>query len=210
MRARHGIAFVLCAVFAAPALVPSTAADQGVFERLTTREVTVPAGTQLPIILDTSVASNTSRVEQPVRAHVSRDVRLDNQVVIPAGSELFGNVTAVRRPGKVKGRSYIALRLTTLVPGGSEDRYRVDTGRVARTGRATKKQDAMKIGIPAAGGAAIGGLIGGKKGALIGAGAAGGAGTAVVLSTRGEEVGIGRGAALTLRLASPITVRVPR
>ena len=68
----------------------------------------------------------------------------------------------------------------------------------------------MKIGIPAAGGAAIGGLIGGKKGALIGAGAAGGAGTAVVLSTRGEEVGIGRGAALTLRLASPITVPVPR
>ena len=210
MRARHGIAFVLCAVFAAPALVPSTAADQSVFERVTTREVTVPAGTQLPIILDTSVASNTSRVEQPVRAHVSRDVRLDNQVVIPAGSELFGNVTAVRRPGKVKGRSYIALRLTTLVPGGSEDRYRVDTGRVARTGRATKKKDAMKIGIPAAGGAAIGGLIGGKKGALIGAGTAGGAGTAVVLSTRGEEVGIGRGAALTLRLASPITVRVPR
>ena len=121
MRARHGIAFVLCAVFAAPALVPSTAAEQSVFERLTTREVTVPAGTQLPIILDTSVASNTSRVEQPVRAHVSRDVRLDNQVVIPAGSELFGNVTAVRRPGKVKGRSYIALRLTTLVPGGSEE-----------------------------------------------------------------------------------------
>jgi hypothetical protein len=210
MRARHGIAFVLCAVLAAPALVPSTAAEQSVFERLTTREVTVPAGTQLPIILDTSVASNTSRVEQPVRAHLSRDVRLDNHVVIPAGSELFGNVTAVRRPGKVKGRSYIALRLTTLVPSGSEDRYRVDTGRVARTGRATKKKDAMKIGIPAAGGAAIGGLIGGKKGALIGAGAAGGAGTAVVLSTRGEDVGIGRGAALTLRLASPITVRVPR
>jgi hypothetical protein len=210
MRARHELAFVLCAVFAAPALVPSTAAEQSVFERLTTREVTVPAGTQLPIILDTSVASNTSRVEQPVRAHLSRDVRLDNDVVIPAGSELFGNVTAVRRPGKVKGRSYIALRLTTLVPSGGEDRYRVDTGRVARAGRATKKKDAMKIGIPAAGGAAIGGLIGGKKGALIGAGAAGGAGTAVVLSTRGEEVGIGRGTALTLRLASPITVRVRR
>jgi len=208
MRVRYVIAFVLCALFTAPALVPSTAADQGIFERMTTREVTVPAGTQLPIILDTGVASNTSRVEQPVRAHLSRDVRLANEVVIPAGSELYGNVTAVRRPGKVKGRSYVALRFTTLVPRGSGERYSVDTGRIARTGRATKKKDAIKIGVPAAGGAAIGALIGGKKGALIGAGAGGGAGTAVVLSTRGEEVGIGRGAVLTLRLASPVAMRV--
>jgi hypothetical protein len=204
------MAFVLSAVLAAPVLVPSAAAEQGIIQRFTTREVTVPSGTQLPIILDTSIASNASRVEQPVRAHLSRDVRLGDDVVIPAGSELYGNVTAVRRPGKVKGRSYIAMRFTTLVPSGSSERYSVDTGRVARTGRATKKKDAMKMGIPAAGGAAVGGLIGGKKGALIGAGAAGGAGTAVVLSTRGEEVGIGRGAALTLRLASPITVRVRR
>lgn len=208
MRVPHAMAFVLCAVFAAPVLVPSTAAEQGILERFTAREVTVPAGTQLPIILDTSVASSSSRVEQPVRAHVLRDVRLDNTVVIPAGSELYGTVTAVRRAGKVKGRSYIAMRFTTLVPRGSDERYRVDTGRVSRTGRATKKKDAMKIGIPAAGGAAVGALIGGKKGALIGAGAGGGAGTAVVLTTRGEEVGIGRGAALTLRLASPIAVRV--
>jgi hypothetical protein len=204
------MAFVLCAVFAAPTFVPSTAAEQGIFERFTAREVAVPAGTQLPIILDTSVGSASSRVEQPVRAHLSRDVRLDNEIVIPAGSELYGNVTAVRRPGKVKGRSYIAMRFTTLVPRGGSERYSVDTGRVSRTGRATKKKDAMKIGIPAAGGAAVGALVGGKKGALIGAGAAGGAGTAVVLSTRGEDVGIGRGAALTLRLASPVAVRLRR
>jgi len=188
--------------------VSSNAAAQGLFGRLTTREVTVPAGTQLPIVVDTPVASDASRVEQPVRAHLSRDVRLDNEVIIPAGSELYGAVTAVRRPGKVKGRSYVAVRLTTLVPKGSDERYRVDTGRISRTGRATRKKDAMKIGVPAAGGAAVGAIIGGKKGALIGAGAGGGAGTAVVLSTRGEEVGIARGAVLTLRLASPVTVRL--
>jgi hypothetical protein len=207
MRVPQVMAFVLSAVLAAPAVVPTIAAERGIFERLTTREMTVPAGTPLPIILDTSVSSNTSRVEQPVRAHVSRDVRLDNEIVIPAGSEVYGNVTAVRRAGKVKGRSYIALRLTTLVPRGSGERYGIDTGRIARTGRATKKKDAIKIGAPAAGGAAIGALIGGKKGALIGAGAGGGAGTAVVLSTRGEEVGIGRGVPLTLRLASPVRIK---
>jgi hypothetical protein len=204
------MALVVSVMLVAPAVAPSNAAAQGVFNRVTAREVTLPAGTPLPIVMDTSVASNTSHVEQPVRAHLSRDVHLDNNVVLPAGSDVFGTVTAVRRPGKVKGRSYIALRLTTLVPAGTNDRYRIDTGRVARTGRATKKKDAMKIGIPAAGGAAVGALFGGKKGALIGAGAAGGAGTAVVLSTRGEEVGIGRGTPLTLRLASPVTVRLRR
>ena len=210
MRLTRAMALVACILMVAPMVAPSNAAAQGVFNRITTREVTLPAGTQLPVVLDTSVASNTSHVEQPVRAHLSRDVRLDNSTVLPAGSDLYGTVTAVRRPGKVKGRSYIALRLTTLVPQGTNDRYRIDTGRISRTGRATKKKDAMKIGIPAAGGAAVGALVGGKKGALIGAGAAGGAGTAVVLSTRGEDVGIGRGTPLAVRLASPVTVRLRR
>ena len=210
MRVASASAIFLSVMVAVPLSVPSNAAAQGVFNRITTREVTVPAGTPLPIVMDTGVASNTSHVEQPVRAHVTRDVRLDNVVVIPAGSELYGTVTAVRRPGKVKGRSDIALRLTTLVPRGTDDRYRVDTGRISRTGRATKKKDAMKIGIPAAGGAAVGAIIGGKKGALIGAGAGGGAGTAVVLSTRGEDVAIGRGAPFTVRLATPLTIRVRR
>ena len=174
-----------------------TAAAQGSPNRLSTREVRLSRPVRhCRSVMDTAVASNTSQVEQPVRAHLSRDVRLDNDVVLPAGSDLYGTVTAVRRPGKVKGRSYIAVRLTTLVPKGSNERYGIDTGRISRTGRATKKKDAMKIGIPAAGGAAVGALIGGKKGALIGGGAAGGAGTAVVLSTRGEDVGIGRGAPL--------------
>ena len=207
MRIQGAMATVL-GVTLVIAHTPTSAGAQGTFQRFTTREVTIPAGTPLPIVVDTGIASNTSRLEQPVRAHLSRDVRIDNQTVLPAGSELYGSVTAVRRPGKVKGRSYIAVRFDTLVPQGSNERYRVDTGRISRTGRATKKKDALKIGVPAAGGAAIGALVGGKKGALIGGGVGGGAGTGVVLSTRGEEVGIRRGASLTLRLAEPVRLRV--
>jgi hypothetical protein len=73
---------------------------------------------------------------------------------------------------------------------------------------ATKKKDALTIGIPAAGGAAIGALIDGKKGAGIGAAVGGGAGTAAVLTTRGKDVRIGRGATLTVRLAAPLTINV--
>ena len=73
---------------------------------------------------------------------------------------------------------------------------------------ATKKKDALTIGVPAAGGAAIGALVGGKKGAGIGALVGGGGGTAVVLSTRGKEIRVGRGATLAVSLIEPLTVRV--
>ena len=73
---------------------------------------------------------------------------------------------------------------------------------------ATKKKDALTIGVPEAGGAAIGALVGGKKGAGIGALVGGGGGTAVVLSTRGKEIRVGRGATLDVSLIEPLTVRV--
>jgi hypothetical protein len=70
------------------------------------------------------------------------------------------------------------------------------------------KKDAMKVGIPAAAGAALGGILGGGKGAAIGAGVGGGGGAAYVMSERGPEVGLGRGAALSVKLLEPLKVRV--
>src|SRR5260221_7558308 len=191
-------AFVLAIILSGP-LMPMMVSARAV----NVKEITIPAGTRLPVVLDTSVASNTSRLEQPVSGHVTRDVSLNGVVVVPAGSQVYGVVTDARRSGKVKGLAHVAIRFNTLVPKGSAERYRIQTGAIGRTAPATKKNDAIKIAAPAAGGAAIGALIGGKKGALIGAGAGGGAGTAVVLSTRGKEVGIGRGAALGVRVLSP-------
>jgi hypothetical protein len=171
-------------------------------------EVTIPAGTRLTIVLDNSVGSDTSRVEQPVRAHLSRAVMMDGRTAIPQGAQVSGIVTDATRSGRVKGRAHIAMRFDTLTLKGDDERYRIATASIGRTAQATKKKDAMEIGAPAAGGAIIGGLVGGKKGALIGGAAGGGAGTAVVLSTRGKEVHLARGAALTLRLTQPLTIKV--
>jgi len=189
---------------------PNDVLAMSVFDKITTREITLPAGTRLPVVLDTSVASNTSRIEQPVSGHTSRDVMVDGAVVVPAGSQVYGVVTDARRSGKVKGRAHVAIRFNTLVPKGSTERYRIQTGTVGRTAPATKKEDAVKIGAPAAGGAVVGGLLGGKKGALIGAGVGGGAGTTAVLTTRGKEVGIARGTALAVRLVSSVAVKVAK
>lgn len=172
------------------------------------REITIPAGTALPVVLDSSVGSDTSRVEEPVQAHLARAVAVHGETVLPQGSRVSGIVTDATRSGKVKGRAHVAVRFDTLTPRGDDERYRIRTSTVGRTAPATKKKDAVKIGVPAAGGAIIGAIVGGKKGALIGTAAGGGAGTAVVLSTRGKEVHMPKGAVFTVRLAQPLTIRV--
>jgi hypothetical protein len=108
----------------------------------------------------------------------------------------------------VKGRAHVAVRFDSVTPRGENDRYRMRTTSVGRMAPATKRKDALEIAAPAAGGAIIGGLVGGGKGAAIGAAAGGGAGTAVVLSTRGKEVRMPKGSVLRLRLTEPLTVRV--
>ena len=49
-------------------------------------DVTVPAGTTLPVVLETTVGSDISRAEQPVRAHLARRVLVDGVRRLPDGS----------------------------------------------------------------------------------------------------------------------------
>jgi hypothetical protein len=173
------------------------------------REVTIPAGTVLPVDLETSVGSDTSRAEQPVRGALRRPVVIGGAQVLPVGTAVFGHVTRAQRPGKIKGRGLIAMRFTEIDAPG-EGRTRMSTASVSRIAPATKEKDALKIIAPAAGGAVVGRIVGGKKGAREGALIGGGAGTAYVLSTRGKDIRLGRGANLGVRLTAPLVVRVRR
>jgi hypothetical protein len=173
-----------------------------------THQITIPAGTQLTVTLDTPVGSDTSRVEEAVTAHLAHPIRVQGRTVLAAGSRVTGVVTDATRSAKVKGRAHVAIRFDSLTPHGDDQRYAIRTASVSRTAEATRQQDALKIGAPAAGGAIIGALLGGKKGALVGTAVGGGAGTAAVLSTRGHEVHLRRGASLTLKLAAPLAIKV--
>jgi hypothetical protein len=173
------------------------------------REVTVPAGTILPLDLSTAVASDTSSVEDPIRATLRRAITIGGVEVLPAGAVLTGHVTDAKRSARVKGRGRIAFRFNQIDLRSHGGRTEIRTATVAREAPGTKKKDATKIGIGAAGGAIVGGLIGGGDGAAKGAAVGGGAGTAAVLATRGEEVRLGEGADLSVRLTAPLTVRVP-
>ena len=200
---------------AAAVLVGSAAADTaaplaaaGAAARPATRQVTIPAGTVLRVRLDRALGSDISRVEESVPGTLARPVLIAGRTVLPAGSATSGYVAQATRPGKVKGRGRLAVRFTRITPAGADATYKMQTRAWTAIAPATKQRDAYTIALPAAGGAAIGAIAKGKKGAGIGALAGGGAGTVAVLSTRGKEVRVGRGATIAVRLTAPLTVTV--
>jgi hypothetical protein len=170
------------------------------------REITLPQGTTLPLRLRSAVASDTSRVEDSVRAELREAVVVNGATVLPAGTELAGVVTEAERSGRVKGRARVGYRFNTLTFDG--ERYDIATAPLAHEAEATKGEDATKIAVGAGAGAAIGAILGGGDGAAKGAAIGGAAGTGAVLATRGEEIRLGPGASVTTRLTAPLTLRV--
>jgi hypothetical protein len=170
------------------------------------RDVTVPAGTALPLELTTAVSSETAQVETPVRARLRQAITVDGYTVLPANTVFVGSVIDVERAGRVKGRSRLALRFTEAQFNSQTEDVR--TNPISFEGEATKGEDATKVGAGAVGGAIIGGILGGGDGAAKGAAIGGAAGTGAVLATRGREVTLPAGADLAATLATPFSIRV--
>jgi hypothetical protein len=170
------------------------------------RDLTLPAGTALPLELLTALSSETAQVETAVRARLRQALSVDGRTVLPAGAILHGNVTDVERPGRVQGRARLAFRFNEVeIDGGREE---LRTNVLAFEGEQTKGEDATKIGAGAVGGAIIGGILGGGDGAAKGAAIGGAAGTGAVLATRGRDLELAAGTDLSGSLAQPLTVRV--
>ncbi len=117
-----------------------------------------------------------------------------------------GQVVESDPGGRVKGRAQLAVQLTSLetVDGTVVP---ISTDSVVEVAAASKKKDALKVGIGSGIGAAIGAIAGGGKGAAIGAAAGAGAGTGAVLATRGDPATIPSEAVLTFRLRSDAKIR---
>ena len=167
------------------------------------REVTIPAGTSLSVTLLSTVASNTSKVEDPIKGSIAKDVTISGAKALPVGTQILGSVTEAAESGRVKGKASVAFRFDRLVVDG--ETVRVQTADVRREAAADTKSDVKKGGLGAGAGAIVGGVLGGGKGAAIGA-VAGGAGT--VLATKGNEVEIPSGTVVSVHVQDPITVRV--
>ena len=117
-------------------------------------------------------------------------------------------MTAADPSGKVKGRAKLAFRFEQL--DINHDRYALRSDLVRFDAEGSRTGDAKKIGLGAGAGALIGGLLGGGKGARAGAAIGGGAGTAMVLTTAGEEGELRPGTPVEVDLAEDVVVVVPQ
>jgi hypothetical protein len=132
------------------------------------------------------------------------------------GAIVSGHITKVRRSGRVKGRSEIALAFESItLPDGRSGEFRAqvvevydvigadnagqadEEGRVM--GRSLRKRDAITIGLSSGIGAAIGGVIGGREGAVVGAAIGAAVGVTSTLATKGPDLEFKEGTQFVIR-----------
>ena len=175
-------------------------------------EVVVPAGTNVPLVMINSVSSKHSQPGDPVYLESVYPVVVDGKILIPAGTHVSGSVLHSKRPGRVKGRGQLQVRLEQMIlpngvirslmgrpgalDGRSPDNFDRETGEVRSQG--TKGEDAQDVATIAAAGASIGsiaGAVGGRTATGLGVGAISGAAVGItkVLLTRGPEAMLDRG-----------------
>lgn len=171
--------------------------------------VTIPADSVIGLQLEDTISTATARVEDPVRARVSRDVMAAGTVVVPAGSRLLGSVTLVEEGGKFRNRARLGVRFHTLVlADGAEVRLPSET--IYRDGESPAGRSAAKIGGAAVGGAILGAVIGGGRGAAIGAAAGAGSGTAMTAAGERRPAELRAGEAVTVRVSDEVTTEIER
>ena len=186
-------------------------------------EVVVPAGTQIPIELTSSVSSRTAYVGQSVYGRTTYPVTVSNRIVIPVGAYVQGTITQSVRPGRIHGKAKLGFRFESLtLPSGFTKSFSATLAGFAGNGKegfkrgesrvegeSSKGKDAEAIVVSGAEGAGIGsiaGISGGHSGAGAAVGATGGAlgGLIWVLATRGKEIVLPPGTDFQLELDRPL------
>jgi hypothetical protein len=181
-------------------------------------KIELPTGTHIPLVLHNAVSTRSAQPGDPVYFETSFPVMLNGKVVVPAGSWVSGEVTEAKRPGRVKGRAELMVRLNTLIlpnaymislaasPGNAGTGGNETTDREGKVKSDTDKgADVGTVMKTTAAGAGIGGLAAqSAKGAGIGAGVGAAVGLATVLLTRGPEAELPRGTTLDAILDHPI------
>ena len=198
-----------------PATTPPPAAPR---PASTGQTILIPTGTRLGVILENGISTGTAKAGDSVYFRTSFPITINNKVVVPVGTYLRGEVLESKRPGRVKGRGELRIRLNTMVfPNGytvdmNAEPHSADGGQVKTdpegnmTGPGGKAKDATTVATTTATGAGIGAIASGAKGAGIGAGIGGAVGLAAVLLTRGPEAQLPRGSSMDLVLERDLSL----
>lgn len=163
--------------------------------------VTIPAGTSFTVTFDAPLGSDTSRVEEDVMATLTAPIAVGTTRVVPAGAVLRGRVTEAMPAKAAGGRGRIAIRFHTLAIGARTSA--IDGPTAAIVAPVFTRDDKRKVGIGAAAGAVLGGIVSRTKKA-VGIGAAAGAGGAAAAVGARNELRLARGAKVRLQFTQAV------
>ncbi len=180
---------------------------------------TVQSGEKFRVRMNETLSSKTARAGDTFTTTVTEPVYSNNGViVIPTGSTVVGRVNSVRAakkggdPGTIDV-SFVEVKLPNgtrrAINGSLSD---LDTKKAKSDNEGTASGDDRKndkiifIGGGAAGGAVLGGAIGGGKGALIGGILGAGAGLLGERFTKGEDAEVKSGTEFGVYLNRSVTL----
>jgi outer membrane biosynthesis protein TonB len=170
------------------------------------KDVTIPAGTTIPVRMTQTLDSATTQQGQSFSGTVATDVMVDGLVAIRQGTAVTGRVSAVQEAAHYKGNALLTVELVSITRHG--DSLAVTTDPYTVTGKGRGANTAEKVGGGAAVGAILGGILGGGKGAAIGAASGGGLGAGANTITRGQQVKIASESLVNFKLTNTLAVRV--
>jgi hypothetical protein len=170
------------------------------------KKITVPAGTRILVRMIDSIDSSKQVTGSRFSATLETGIQVDDLVVAPRGTKVYGHLISAKSSGKMSGSSELSLELTDIVINGAS--YPLLTSSYDVQGKGEGKNTAKKVIGGAGLGALIGGLAGGGKGAGIGAGIGAVGGTAVAASKKGQQLSIPSETLIEFRLQQPAPLPV--
>lgn len=171
-----------------------------------TIDVTVPAGTNLSVIINQTISSKTNNPGDRFDASLAAPIIVDGRTIFAKNSVVTGKVTSAVPSGRLKTPAELAVTLVSIQANGST--YNLATQAISSKGGSHKNRNLGFIGGGGAGGALIGGLAGGGKGALIGGLIGAGAGTAGAAATGKKDISIAAETRMSFVTSAPVTVTV--
>jgi hypothetical protein len=181
----------------APAPVPAPAAAPP------PPPVTVPAGTQVSVRLNSGYSTKTTALGQAVNAELASDLSVGGRVVARAGAPISGTITEVTS-GSSKIGAVPALKIDFTQLVAADGRTLPVAIRINQKGQSEKGRDTAKIVGGTAAGAIIGHQVDSGSGKVIG-GIIGGAAGAVGAKKTGTEVEIAAGTVLAANVRTAFT-----
>ncbi|MBZ5535462.1 MAG: hypothetical protein LAO31_05850 [Acidobacteriia bacterium] len=169
--------------------------------------IVIPEGTEIEVRLLNTLSTKSNRVGDQFSASVERPIQVDGREIVPRDATVLGVVTSVKESGRLKGRSYISLRLQSIQLRSGK-KLEVATNSVSRLGTSNRNRNLALMGGGAGVGAGIGAIAAGGKGLAIGGPVGFGAGLATKALIRGHEVTIPSETLLHFKLKEPKNVNV--